>query len=242
MSAWGVLHGVGMGPGDPDLLTIKGMKLLGAVRRIFAAASSRNDFSHALAIARPHLREDAVITRLPFPMTRDEAVLRQAWRDNAAVVADALRAGEDAAFLTLGDPMVYATFGYLARTLVEMFPEARCASVPGITSFQAAASQAMTPLAEGAEPLLVLPGVAGGEALRQALAASPNVAVLKAYRTFRELGQTLREEGLEGGTTWHTRLGQEGEAWGRGLDGAPETPHYLTLMLVKRDPQRDGKE
>ena len=76
----GILYGVGVGPGAPDLLTLRAVRVLGEVDVILAAASPRNDFSAALDTARPHLRADVRVLRLEFPMTRDRAVLREAWR------------------------------------------------------------------------------------------------------------------------------------------------------------------
>ncbi|GAB7080232.1 precorrin-2 C(20)-methyltransferase [Megalodesulfovibrio paquesii] len=233
-SPWGVLHGLGVGPGDPELLTLKAVRLLGQVEAVFAAASTKNDFSHALEIARPHLRPGTPVTRLPFPMTSDQAVLDAAWQANADAVAEVLAQGRDAAFLTLGDPLLFSTFGYLARTLRTRHPLARLAATPGITSFQAAAATAVIPLAEAGESLLVLPGVAGGAALRQAMEASPNVAVLKAYKNYGELKNAVAEGGCRPGSAVFTRLGLEGEQWSRDLDSLGDTPHYLTLMLVKR--------
>ncbi|MCA1986727.1 MAG: precorrin-2 C(20)-methyltransferase [Desulfovibrio sp.] len=231
---WGVLHGLGGGPGDPELLTLKAVRLLGQVEAVFAASSTKNDFSHALEIARPHLKPDTPVTRLPFPMTADSAALKAAWEANAHAVAEVLATGKNAAFLTLGDPLLFSTFGYLARTLAALYPQARLAATPGVTSFQQAAATAVMPLAEAGEPLLVLPGVAGGEALKAALNAAPNVAVLKAYKNYKELKQVVAEGGCAETSAAFTRLGLEGEHWSRDLDSLGDSPHYLTLMLVKR--------
>lgn len=233
---WGRLYGMGVGPGDPELLTLKAVRILGEVDVVFAAASSKNDFSHSLAIAKPHLKPDVPTRRLPFPMTDDMALLESAWRENAHTVADVLCAGQQAAFLTIGDPMLYSTFGYLAQTLRKLYgetmPDGTIVSVPGIMSLQAAASKALMPLAEGRESLLIAPGVAGGEALEQAMATAGNVAVLKAYKNYSELRQTV--EAAQAEAAAFTLLGQEGEAWSRELADLGETPHYMTLMLVKR--------
>ena len=125
----GTLYGVGVGPGAPDLLTLRAVNVLRAVDVILAAASPRNDYSAALDTARPHLRPDARLLRLEFPMTRDAGVLREAWLKAAQAAREVLEGGESAAFLTIGDPLIYSTFGYLLRALREIAakePAFRC--------------------------------------------------------------------------------------------------------------------
>ena len=109
-----------MGPGAPDLLTLRAVEALRRVDVILAAASPRNDYSRALETARPHLRPDVRLQRLEFPMTHDKATLRAAWEKAAGITRDVLRGGENAAFLTIGDPLVYSTFGYLLKTLRQL--------------------------------------------------------------------------------------------------------------------------
>ncbi|MFP5260007.1 MAG: precorrin-2 C(20)-methyltransferase [Acidobacteriota bacterium] len=234
MKKTGTLYGIGVGPGDPELLTMKAARILGQVDAVFAASSSRNDYSIAEAIVAPHLPADAVVTRLSFPMTRDEAVLDAAWAANAAAMADVLAAGRDAAFLTLGDPLLYSTFGYVLPLLRALLPELPVEVVPGITSFQAAAARTGQVLVESGENLLIASGVDEDGRLRRALAEADNAVILKAYRSFPRLRAMLGDLGLAPGTTFVTRLGHEGEAVERRLEQAPEKPHYLSLCLVKR--------
>lgn len=131
----GILYAVGVGPGAPDLLTLRAARILGSVDVILAAASPRNDYSAALDTARPHLRPDARVLRLEFPMTRDRQVLARAWRAAAETTLAVLAGGESAAFLTIGDPLIYSTFGYLLRTVRGLEPATAVEIVPGITSF-----------------------------------------------------------------------------------------------------------
>ena len=230
----GTLYGIGVGPGDPELLTIQAARILGRVSTVFAAASTRNDSSLALDIARPHLRDDAQVACLGFPMTRDKAQLQQAWKENARSVLDVLQQGRDAAFLTLGDPLLYSTFIYLKRTVESLVPDTPIRSVPGITSYQAAAARTGTVLAESGQNLLVLSGVSGTEELRRHLECADNAAVLKAYRNFGEIRALVRELGLDQTSQLVTRLGLEGEAVYQDLDQAPDQPHYFSLLLVKK--------
>ncbi len=234
MTRYGTLFGLGVGPGDPELLTLKAARVLRETAAVFAASSSKNDYSIAEAIVRPHLPEGAAVTRLAFPMTRDRDALTEAWEENAAAMAAVLAAGRDAAFVTLGDPLLYSTFGYVLPLLRERLPGLPVVVVPGVTSFQAAAAATGEVLAESGENLLVASGVDESGRLERALLASDNAVILKAYRNFPRLRALLGDLGLAGGTTFVTRLGHPGEAVERDLAKAPEKPHYLSLCLVKR--------
>ncbi|MEA4856919.1 precorrin-2 C(20)-methyltransferase [Solidesulfovibrio sp.] len=234
MTATGTLYGLGVGPGDPELLTIKAARILRQTADVFAASSTKNDYSIAEAIIAPHLPEGTAVTRLGFPMTRDPAALAQAWEANAAAMAAVLAAGRDAAFVTLGDPLLYSTFGYVLPLLRERLPGLAVVIVPGITSFQAAAAATGQPLAEAGENLLVASGIDGDGRLGRALEAADNAVILKAYRNFPRLRELLRRLGLAGGATFVTRLGHAGEAVIPDIEAAPEKPHYLSLCLIKR--------
>ena len=234
MTRPGTLYGIGVGPGDPELVTLRAVRILGAADAVFAASSSKNDYSIAEAIVAPHLPAGRELTRLPFPMTRDPAALDAAWARNAEIMAETLAAGRDAAFITLGDPLLYSTFGYVLPLLRALLPELPVEVVPGITSFQAAAARTGQVLVESGENLLIASGVDEDGRLRQALETADNAVILKAYKSFPRLRALLAGLGLARGTTFVTRLGHEGEAVERDLDKAPERPHYLSLCLIKR--------
>ena len=117
MKSTGTLYGIGVGPGDADLITVKAAKQLEKIKVIFTASSTGNDFSLALEIAAPHLPRNAEISTLSFPMTTDADLKDEAWEKNAAVIAAEVKAGKDVAFLTLGDPLTYSTFGYILKKM-----------------------------------------------------------------------------------------------------------------------------
>lgn len=178
----GTLYGIGLGPGDPELITLKGLRLLQRVERVFAAATAP-DRSYALAIAAPHLEPGRQqIVPLVCPPLRDPTALRARWAELADEVAALQADGRDAVFLTEGDPSLYSTFLYLRDALRQNHPEVPVATVPGISSPTAAAALAGVPLASGDEPLAIVPGTAAPAAIRGALAAFPTTVLLKPAR------------------------------------------------------------
>lgn len=234
MSALGTLHALGAGPGDPELITLKAVRVLGQTPLVFAAASSRNDYSLALSIVSPHLRPHTPVVRLSFPMTRDRRELEAAWSANATQVLGHLRTGQDAAFVTLGDPVTYSTYQYLSRTLLAMEPDVPLAVVSGVSSIQAAAAAAGRGLAESGENLLVLSGVDSPERLRRSLEIADNAVILKAYRTFPQLKALLTDMGLADKAVLVSRCGLDGQTVHRGLADCPDKPPYFSLILVKK--------
>jgi precorrin-2/cobalt-factor-2 C20-methyltransferase len=138
----GKLYGIGVGPGDPDLIPLKSVKILKQVDLIFAAASSKNNHSQAVNIASAHIPDSARVIILPFPMTQDMEEKKKAWEKNAATIIEVLEKGLHAAFLTLGDTMTYSTCGYIIQAVQALAPHIDIETIPGITSYQAAAAMA----------------------------------------------------------------------------------------------------
>jgi len=231
----GTLYGIGVGPGDPELLTLKAIRALGEVDVIFAAASTKNDYSTAYSIAEPHLKKEVRVIQLGFPMTKDNVELEKAWKANAEIVADVLNKGEDAAFLTLGDPLTFSTYGYLQRTLLDMDSTIKLMAIPGITSYQAAAAKIGLVMTESKESLLITSGVADPEKLEAQLDVADNAVILKAYKNFEEIRATLERLRLDDKTVLVSRLGMEGETILMDIKDAPKTPHYFSLALVKKN-------
>lgn len=191
----GMLYAIGAGPGAADLLTLRAVNILGKIDVILAAASTKNDYSLCLEIARPYLPANARLQKLEFPMTREREILEEAWNKAAVTTLEILDNGENAAFLTIGDPLVYSTFAYLMRAVKKLDPEIKMEIVPGITSFQAAAARARRPLCLGSQSLLILSGIAAEEELENLLSTGEPAVILKTYRNFPEIVKALRDTG-----------------------------------------------
>ena len=232
----GTLYGIGVGPGDPDLLTIKAVNILKRAGRVFTASSTKNEYSVARNIAAPHMREGAETENLEFPMNfEDEEALNSAWRGNAEKVAEVLRRGESAAFLTLGDCLTYSTYSYLLKSLREILPEAKVESVPGITSYQFAAARLNRPLCLHREALTVTSGTDSEETLSQLLDISENVVIMKSYRGSEKVVELIREKGLAGKAAVCCNLGLPDEFILDGVEGGlPDRYPYFTLFLVNK--------
>lgn len=235
MCTRGTLYGIGVGPGDADLITVKAVKLLGAVDIIFTAASTKNDFSLAINIVRPHLPKNVEIRTLSFPMTKDAEVTDNAWVENAATVAMEVIAGRDAAFLTLGDPLTYSTFGYLLKKMKQLYPEIPIEVVPGITSYQAAAARINTPLAEAEESLLVTSGAMGGENVRKLEGKVENVVLLKVYKNTADIVEALGDSDMLSNGVAISNCGRDNESIVEDLNELiDKKPDYWTLVLAKK--------
>jgi precorrin-2/cobalt-factor-2 C20-methyltransferase len=233
-SKTGTLYGIGVGPGDPELITLKALKVLHRVPHIFAASSTKNSYSLALSIVRCHLN-GAGIEHLPFPMSKDAQMLQEAWEDNARRVLEVLDAGSDAAFVTLGDPLTYSTFGYLLKTLKHLRPQMHIVTIPGITSYNAAAALTHIPLTEGEESFYLVSGALGAARLKEIIDKSDNIVMLKTYRHFDEIYQALEEMDLLDRTTCISRCGLDGETVVENLrDLKGRTLPYLSMVIIKK--------
>lgn len=231
----GILYGIGVGPGDPELITLKAARTLNVVDVVFAAASAKNSYSLALSIAKPHIPDLTPVKMLYFPMTRSKEEKENAWRAHAAAILEELEAGRKAAFITLGDAMTYSTYGYILKYVQELDPECPVVSIPGITSYQAAAACLNTPLVEGEESLLLTSGVKGGDRLRAFAAKPENVVFLKAYRNVGDIAAAITEAGVYESAVGVSNCGHEDEKVVRDLkDLCDRRPDYWTLILANQ--------
>ncbi len=234
MEQTGKLYGVGVGPGDPELITVKAVRVIKEADIIFTAASSKNTYSLAVEIASDYISKTAHIEKLFFPMTKDVRETEAAWIENARQIASVLKQGKKAVFLTLGDPTTYSTFGYILKKMKCIMPEANIETVPGITSFHAASARMNRILVEGEESLLITSGAYGGEPLRQA-GGVDNVAIVKAYKNIEDINLALAETGLNKNSVAISHCSRENEQIIDDLHSLEQrAPDYWTLILASK--------
>lgn len=199
----GVFIGIGVGPGDPELLTLKAAKILKAVDTICVPKSHANRPSMALGMIKQVLDErtaPAEILELVFPMSRDDLNNRKLWAENAAIVAKKVQTG-DIAFITLGDPMLYSTFLYLYEFVKETYPEIELEIIPGVTSVTAVAARSKLPLAEQDEVVTIIPADLKPAHLAEAAKHAENLVFMKCAYHLKEFIPILLKSGFTENST-----------------------------------------
>ncbi len=230
------IFAVGVGPGDPELLTRKAERILRQVDVVLAPVSNPADASVALETVREFLdasRQEIIIHQ--FPMTSDKARLIPAWQEAAALMVERVQAGQDVAFITIGDPLLYSTFIYLLRILRESYPQIAIEIIPGISSINTSAAVAGVPLAEADERIAIIPATAGMEKVIEALAHNETVVLLKVKPVFGDILEVLRQMGDRCTTVFVERVGSARQKVLTDVtEMAAHSPDYLSLMIIRR--------
>jgi precorrin-2/cobalt-factor-2 C20-methyltransferase len=238
------LIGIGVGPGDPELVTVKAVRLLREAGRIFVPVLAAGEPGRAEATVRSYVDGEHV-ERLVFALNeRTSAERRERYWDAAGErVAQWLRStGGTAAFATIGDPNVYSTFSYLAETVQALIPAVTVETVPGITAMQALAAAAGVPLVEGTESLVLLPLARGAGGLAEALdfATGGTVVAYKGGRHHAAITACLKEAGRLQDALLGSHLGLPDERI-EPLSDMDDAPYLSAVLIPARRTHRGGK-
>ncbi|MFF8595719.1 precorrin-2 C(20)-methyltransferase [Streptomyces sp. NPDC015220] len=238
------LVGVGVGPGDPELVTVKGVGALRAADVVVVPVMDTGERGRAEATVLHYVPAKKVV-RVVFALNErsDRGRREAAWDAAGERVAGLLRGHGSVAFATIGDPNVYSTFTYLAQTVAELVPGVVVETVPGITAMQDLAARSGAVLTEGTEPLTLVPVTAGTAVLENALKGPGTVVAYKFGRQAREVAEALRDSGRLADAVWGSALGlpEESIRPAADLDGAA-LPYLSTLIApARREGGRGGK-
>lgn len=239
MSA-GRLVGVGVGPGDPEHLTLKALAELERADRVFVPETdtTRGGAGRAERIVAPHVPAER-IERLLFAMRDDDARAGN-WDRAGAAIAEVVRTGGTAAFATIGDPNLYSTFTYVAETVRALVTGVAIDTVPGITALQDLAARSGTVLAEGDERLALVPWPAGEGHLRDALDGFDTVVVYKGGRHLPRVLETIRASGRLESSVFGEQLGLDDEDVKPAADREGAAPYMSTVIVPRRAPHGRG--
>ena len=232
---YGRLYGVGVGPGDPELLTLKAARVLRQVPVVCVPRSETSQESYALEIVRDVLDEEKQeILRISFP-TDDEEGAATVWRDAADSIAVHLAQGKDVAFITEGDPMLYSTFSYVLDSICTRYPDVPVEIIPGVSSVMAAAASAGIPLVTHGQRLAILPAVYGIDDLSEAISNFDTIVLMKVNRTLLQALANLEQLGLAGKGIYVRRATTAREEIVSDLARLTEEDlDYFSLLIIKR--------
>lgn len=230
MKEKGKLIGIGVGPGDTELLTLKAARILETVPVIFAPKSSKEKESIALSIVRPILEKRQDYKRLMivapiFPMIENKDELEKVWTSASEMIAQYLDSGRDVAFITLGDSSIFSTYSYVQKKLMGKY---EIETVPGITSFTACAAAKNEALVEQNEILTIVPKI--DERLSKVLDTSDSIVLMKASRNTSELEATIEEKNRPKEIYSVQNCTRENE---KIIEGFSNEKPYLTTTVIK---------
>ncbi|WP_035805150.1 precorrin-2 C(20)-methyltransferase [Kitasatospora mediocidica] len=237
----GRLYGVGLGPGDPDLMTVRAAALIGKAD-VVAYHSARHGRSIARSIAARYLHDGQLEEPLVYPVTTEttdhpggyRGALDEFYEEAAARLAAHLDAGRDVVVLAEGDPMFYGSYMHMHKRLAHRYPTE---VVPGVTSVSAAAARLGRPLVEAEEVLTILPGTLPEEELTARLAATDSAAILKLGRTFPTVRRALERSGRLADAQFVERATMAGERMAPLAEVDPESVPYFSVAIL---PSRIG--
>jgi precorrin-2/cobalt-factor-2 C20-methyltransferase len=234
ISAKGRIYAVGVGPGDPELLTRKAERLIREAGVICTPTGKEDAASFALSIVEPLIdRERQQVLTQVFPMRKVQLGLDEFWERSASEVAALARAGKSVVFITIGDPLLYSTFLYLYRIFRADYPDIPVEIVPGISSINAAAAAAGMPLGMAGERIAILSAVHEDAELRRIFHDFDTVVLLKVHKVFDRVLALLKEMSLVQGSVYVRRVGTTLEEVVFDLDSlAGRDLDYLSQLIV----------
>lgn len=238
-----ILAGVGVGPGDPELITVKGVRALQDADLVLVPVLDLDEQGRAEATVRANVSHNR-IRRVVFALNErtDRGRREAAWDAAAQETAAAFAAGASmVAFATIGDPNVYSTFTYLAQTVRALVGGLTVTTVPGITAMQDVAARSGTVLCEGRETLTLLPLTAGLDAFRAALAGHDTVVGYKSGRHLPEVLTAVREAGRLDGAVHGACLGLPDEDIRPAAEVTGPAPYLSVLVVPSKRTARGGK-
>jgi len=231
-----VIYAVGVGPGDPELLTRKAERILRSADVICAPTGAAEAGSYALSIVEQFLdrsRQEVLVQ--VFPMVKNQQGLDPFWEEAADQVASRIAQGKDVAFITIGDPFLYSTYLYIHRIFLAKYPEIHIEVVPGISSILAASAASGVPLGLGGEKIAILPAAYEDDELKRTLEEFDTVILMKVNRVFDRVYAVLKELGRERQGVFVRRVGSGEEEVHFDLEAlVGQKLDYLSMLIVKK--------
>ncbi len=223
----GILYGIGVGPGDPELMTLKAVRLIGEMDIIAAPGEDvKKTTAYSIAIQAVPEMADKELLPIRMPMVMDREFIAGYHRKGAEAIAEKLEEEKNVGFITLGDPTVYSTFSYIEKTVKDMGYQT--AYISGIPSFCAAAATMGIPLAEWRESLHIIPAI---HSLQKKLDNEGNYVLMKSGKKINEVKEILKESGRD--VVMVENCGMPDEKRYYGVEEIPDDSGYFALIIAK---------
>jgi precorrin-2/cobalt-factor-2 C20-methyltransferase len=232
----GTLYGIGVGPGDPELITVKAFRLIKECPVIAYPKKRMGSKSYALEIVELYTNPgEKEMLGLIFPMTKDKETLERQWNKTVSSCWDHLKEGRDIAFVTEGDPNLYSTFIHMARLMQELHPEVPVRSVPGISSVLGAAARLGVALADGDDQVAIVPATDDRGAMKKAVEDHDAIVFIKVAKVLDMMIDILTELDLVHRASVVTKVTSRDELVWRDVSRLKgQELEYLTLMVVRK--------
>jgi precorrin-2/cobalt-factor-2 C20-methyltransferase len=225
-------YGIGVGPGDEKLLTLKAVEVLGELDVLLIPETQKGKEGIAKRIANKYLREDLKIEYIDFPMVVDEEVFIRAGEKAAKIVENQVKNGKNVGFITLGDAGVYSTYGYIVKALGD---KVEIETIPGITSFSMAAAMANKPLVEKDEILSIIPMNADDEKIEKILNTTDAAVFMKVYKREERVIDLLENQKNIKDSYMALKCGfEDGEIKKNTLEALKENKDYLSVVHIRK--------
>ncbi len=234
------LYAIGVGPGSPDLLTVRAAEILKRVPLIFSPLSAMGTTSRALEVVTPYLdRSRQRVVELAFPMQKEQEELEAEWEEAVREIVTNLGPAAEGAFITIGDVSLYSTFYYVQRILESRYPEVTIEMVPGIPSFSAVSALLQIPYGIADDRITILPATFERAGLARAIQEHDTIILMKVNRVLDEVTDILEAQGILDKAVFITKCGmpdQEVIYDLRTLRGS--SPSYFSLVLINKNAER----
>jgi len=236
------LIGIGVGPGEPDLLTVKAVKAIQNADTIMCPASREDRPSIAFSVVSALIdkTKNQEIIKLIFPMTKDKDVLESTWKKNAKIMAEKVLSGKNVVYLTIGDPYLYSTWIYMHRQIQTNYPKMKISVIPGIVSMFTFAAKIGVSIAEGAEKVAIIPSCYDLSTVKEIAKNAESMIFLKDGRYFDQVIDLLKESGFSDDSIFAIGqdLGTDKEIIRKLTLGEVNddtlTSKYFSILVVKR--------
>lgn len=235
MKSFGKFFGIGLGSGNHDDISLKGLNILKKVHVICAPKSHKNRRSIALTKLKNIIDKEFEFIQPIFPMTKDQEVLREHWKIAGELIMEKLSSGKDVAFITIGDPLFYSTYSYVMKLINDIEPGIEIETISGGISPLGCLAHLNIPLIEGEDRLAVIPAFYGLEDLKKIAGIFDTIVLMKVSRNFPRILNEIKEMGMMDDSIFLSNCGTQEFIYRPLLEMEGKDAGFLSMIIIKKN-------